>query len=77
MIGASPGKRERNYKLIIHNITRITTELCLIDEDGNVAERKTGQQDISVLSEDEFMKAYAQIQEFKESWEQECQAQSE
>ncbi len=63
--------------MIIHNITRITTELCLIDDDGNVAERKTGQQDISVLDESEFVKAYAQITEFKEAWETECLAQSE
>ena len=63
--------------MIIHNITRITTELCLIDEDGNVAERKNGQQDISVLDVNEFTKAYEQITEFKEAWEKECQAQSE
>ena len=63
--------------MIIHNITRIVTELCLIDDDGNVAERKTGQQDISVLKEDEFVKARQQILEWKEAWEKECQAQLE
>ena len=63
--------------MIVHNVTRITTELLHVDETGNVVDRKQIQQDIQRLSVDEFEKAHQQISDFIQQWSNECQAQSE
>ena len=59
---------------IVHNITQITTEFLLVDDEGNTIDRKTVQNGIQVLSEDEFIEAYKQLIDFRDQWRKEkCQ----
>jgi len=46
--------------IIVHNRTQLVTELLLI-EDGEIVDRKIATQDIFLLQEQEFIKAYEQI----------------
>ena len=59
---------------IVHNITQITTEFLLVDDEGNTIDRKTVQNGIQVLNGIEFQEAFNQLVEFRNEWrEEKCQ----
>ena len=63
---------------IVHNITQVITEFLLVDEDGNVIDRRRGQNDIQVLKIEEFEQAFNQLIEARDNWRQEvCPPDSE
>ena len=63
---------------IVHNVTQVITEFILVDDEGNVIDRKRGQSETGILSKDEFDKMYEQLVKFKDNWSDEvCQPDSE
>lgn len=57
--------------MIIYNTTWLTTELLVVDSDGNVINRKRASQSVSALTQDEFVAAYNQIVKAKAQLEKE------
>ena len=63
---------------VVHNVTQVMTEFLLIDDDGNVIDRRRGQNETGKLTKEEFDKIFDQLIEFREQYRiQTCPPDSE
>lgn len=53
---------------VIHGTTKITTQLMIVDDDGNVIHSQTGENTIQILKIEEFERVFNELMQWREQY---------